>query len=54
LHAGFGRETLKERDHVGEINVDGRIILKWMVMKYGIAWTGFVCVRMWTCGGVLL
>ena len=40
---------------MGEINVDGRIILKWIFMKYyGIAWTGFICLRMWTYGGLLL
>jgi len=36
LHTGFGRGTLKERDSVGEINVDGSLMLKWLFMKYGV------------------
>jgi hypothetical protein len=36
LRAEFGRGTLKERDSVGEINVDGRIMLKWLFLKYGV------------------
>jgi hypothetical protein len=30
-HAEFQHETLKERDHFGDLDVDGRIILKWIV-----------------------
>ena len=36
---GFGRETLSERDHLGDTGVDGRIILRWNF-------------RMWNGGGM--
>jgi hypothetical protein len=29
----FGREKLKERNHLADLGVDGRIILKWFVGK---------------------
>jgi len=28
-YTGFWRENLRERDHMGETGVDGRIILRW-------------------------
>jgi len=38
---GFGGETKKERDHLGDPSVDGRIILKWIFMKWDVGvWNG--------------
>jgi len=30
---GFGGGNLRERDHLGEAGVDGRIILRWIFRK---------------------
>jgi hypothetical protein len=30
--------NLKERHHLEDIDVDGRIILKWILKKYGVDW----------------
>jgi hypothetical protein len=39
----FGRKKLKGRDHSEDLGVDGRIILEWILGKYGgKVWTGFI------------
>jgi hypothetical protein len=38
-----------ERGHLEDLDVDGRIILKWTSVKYdGMAWTGVLCLRLRT------
>jgi len=32
MHTKFWSENLKERDHVEDIGVDGRIILEWVLV----------------------
>jgi hypothetical protein len=34
-----------------DLEVDGRIILRWITEKHGMmAWTGFIWLRMGSCG----
>ena len=33
VHTEFWWRNLRERDHLGELGVDGRIILKWIFKK---------------------
>jgi hypothetical protein len=35
---GFGGENVRERNHLGDLGVDGRIIVEWILKKVG--WGG--------------
>ena len=51
-YTGFWWENLRERDHLEEPGVDGRIILRWIFRKWDMgAWTGSSWLRIWTGGG---
>jgi hypothetical protein len=34
VYSGFWWGNLRERDHLGELGVDGRVILKWIFRRW--------------------
>jgi hypothetical protein len=54
LCAGFWWENQRERDHLKDPGVDGRIILKWIFRKFDVVgWTVSSWLRIGTGGGHL-
>ena len=46
--------NVRERDHLEDLGVDGRIIVKWIFKKWdGDAWAGLLWLRIGTGGGFL-
>jgi hypothetical protein len=51
---GFGGETYKERDHLEDPGIDGRIIFRWIFRKWDVGvWTGLIWLRTGTGDGSL-
>jgi hypothetical protein len=46
MHTNLQSENLKVRNHLGDVGVDGRMILKRM-------WTGFNRLKIGSSGGIL-
>jgi len=54
VYTGFWWGNMRERDHLGDPGVDGRIILKWIFSKCDVgAWIGSSWLRIGTGGGRL-
>ena len=51
---GFWWGNLRERDHRGDPDVDGRIILRWSFRKWeGVVGTGWSWLRWWALVGTV-
>ena len=51
---GKPEENLRKRDHLGDPDVDGRIILRWIFRKWDVeVWTGSSWPKIGTGGGLL-
>ena len=48
VHTGFLWGDPREREHLEDLGVDGRIILKFSFTKRKGAWTGLICLRLGT------
>jgi hypothetical protein len=53
VHTGFWWGNLREDNHLGDPDVDGRIILKWIFKAWDEAWAGLSSLRIGTGGGLL-
>ena len=54
MHTKFWCKKLKERDHLEDPDVDGRIILRWIFRKWDVeVWTESSWLRVGTGGGHL-
>jgi len=45
LYTGFWWGNLRERDHLEDQGLDGRIILRWIFRKWDGAWTDLFWLR---------
>jgi hypothetical protein len=51
---GFVCGNLREREHLGDPGLDGKIILRWIFRKWMWgAWAGLIWLRIWTGSGHL-
>jgi hypothetical protein len=54
IHTEFWLGDLRERDHLEDLGIDGRIILKWILQKYDRSiLTGYIKRGTETSGGLL-
>ena len=52
MHTGHVWGNLMERDHLDDPDIDGRIILRWILKKWDLgAWTGLIWLKIGTGGG---
>jgi hypothetical protein len=54
VHIGYWWSTLREKDHLEDLGVQGDIILKWIYKKWNReAWTELIWLRIGTGGRCL-
>jgi hypothetical protein len=54
MHTKFLSRSLKGGDHFEDLDIGGRIILNWILEKFGRnVWTRFMWLRIRTSGGLL-
>jgi hypothetical protein len=54
MYIGFWCGNLRERDHLGDPDVDGKIVLKWIFKNLDVElWTASSWLRIGTGGGHL-
>jgi hypothetical protein len=54
VHTGFSWRDPRERDHLKDPGIDGRVVLKWVFEKWDTrAWTGLIWLMIGTVGGLL-
>jgi hypothetical protein len=54
VHTGFWWGNIRERDHLGDQGIDGRIISKRIFKKWDRgAWTGLIWLRIEKGGGLM-
>jgi hypothetical protein len=54
MRTEFRSENLKGRGHLENLGIDDRLILEWILGKYGWkVWTGCIWLRIGTSGGIL-
>jgi hypothetical protein len=53
IHSGFWWVNLKERDHLENLGIDERIILKWVLKEWDCkALAGLIWLNIWASGGI--
>jgi hypothetical protein len=51
VYTGVWWGNLSERDHLEDLGIDGRLILKWIFRMWDVgAWTGLICLWIGTGG----
>jgi hypothetical protein len=45
--------NMKRRDHLADLRVDGRIVLKFSLKECVRVWTELIWLRMWSSDGLL-